>query len=132
MSLMGKARASLARRSPDPLARPVLVVEDDAGVRAFLVAVLEHHGYRVIAASSGEEALQLVGNQAVQLAVLDIGLPGMDGFAVADQLDGVPVIIVTGDPVGAYAKAHGRAINYQVLPKPVSPGLLEHAVTAVV
>ena len=132
MSLLAKARASFAKTSPDPHARPVLVVEDDAGVRAFLVAVLEHQGYRVLAASTGEEALEILGKEPAQLAVLDIGLPGMDGFAVADHLDGVPLIIVTGDPVGAYAKAHGRGMNYQVLPKPVAPDLLEHAVAAAI
>ena len=112
-------------------ARPVLVVEDDPGMRAFVVDVLQHDGYRVIAAGTGEEALQLLGDEPALAAVLDIGLPGMDGFAVADELSrDVPVIIVTGDPIDAYARAGARGINYQVLPKPVAPELLEHAVAA--
>jgi two-component system, cell cycle sensor histidine kinase and response regulator CckA len=107
----------------------VLVVEDDGGVRAFLVAVLQRQGYRVIAAGSGEEALQLLGDEPAQLAVLDMTLPGMDGFAVAEVLaPNVPVIIVTGDPVGAYARTVGRTERFQVLPKPVAPDLFEHAV----
>jgi len=132
MTVLGNARAAIAKRSPDPQARPVLVVEDDGGVRAFLVSVLQHQGYRVVAAASGEEALQLLGDEPALLAVLDVGLPGMDGFAVADELaPDVPVIIVTGDPVHAYAQAQGRtSLNYQVLPKPVAPELLEHAVAA--
>ena len=112
---------------------PVLVVEDDAGVRAFLVSVLVEKGYRVVAAASGEEAAELLNGEHAQLAVLDIGLPGMDGFAVAELLaPGVPVIIVTGDPVGAYARVQGRVEHFQVLPKPVAAELLEHAVTAAV
>lgn len=131
MTVVAKARASLARRSQDPHARPVLVVEDDPGVRAFLVSVLQHQGYRVIAAASGEEALQLLGDEPAQLAVLDVTLPGMDGFAVAEELEpDVPVIIVTGDPVGAYARTQGRTARFQVLPKPIAPELLEYAVTA--
>jgi DNA-binding response OmpR family regulator len=131
MTVVAMAKASLARRSADPRARPVLVVEDDVGVRAFLVAVLQRQGYRVIAAGSGEEALQLLGEEPAQLAVLDVTLPGMDGFAVAEELaPNVPVIIVTGDPVGAYARTVGRTERFQVLPKPVAPELLEHAVTA--
>jgi DNA-binding response OmpR family regulator len=131
MALVAQARASLARRSDDPRARPVLVVEDDEGVRAFLTAVLQSQGYRVIAAGSGEEALQLLGAEPAQLAVLDVTLPGMDGFAVAEELEpDVPVIIVTGDPVGAYARTQGRTARFQVLPKPVAPELLEYAVTA--
>jgi len=114
-------------------ASPVLVVEDDPGVRAFLVSVLAHQGYRVIAAGTGEDAVELLGGERAQLAVLDVGLPGMDGFAVAELLaPDVPVIIVTGDPVGAYARMQGRVENFQVLPKPVAPELLEHAVAAAV
>lgn len=130
MTVVAKARASLARRTPDPRARPVLVVEDDVSVRAFLVSVLQRQGYRVVAAGSGEEALQLLGTEPAQLAVLDVTLPGMDGFAVAEELaPDVPVIIVTGDPVGAYARTVGRTERFQVLPKPVASELLEHAVT---
>ena len=132
MSLVARARKTYARRSLDPFARPVLVVEDDAGLRTYMVAVLEHHGYRVIAAESGEEALKLLDGQSAQFAVLDVGLPGMDGFAVAEQLEeGVPVIIVTGDPINAYAQASERHLNYQVLPKAVMPELFESAVAAV-
>ena len=68
------------------LERPVLVVEDDAGVRDFLVSVLVQQGYRVVAAASGEEAAELLHGERAQLAVLDIGLPGMDGFEVAAAL----------------------------------------------
>jgi DNA-binding response OmpR family regulator len=108
---------------------PVLVVEDDPGVREFLVAELEYHGHRVVASASAEEALARLGDEPARLAILDIGLPGQDGFAVADRLaPGVPVIIVTGDPVRAYAEAGARNRSYRVLPKPVAPELLEHAV----
>jgi CheY-like chemotaxis protein len=125
MSLVGRARSSLARRSPDPYARPVLVVEDDAAVRAYLVTVLEHAGYRVIAAGSGEEALGLLGSQPAQLALLDLALPGMDGFALAARLPGdVPVIMVTGDPETARA----RDPHVRVMAKPVAPDELEQAV----
>jgi DNA-binding NtrC family response regulator len=111
--------------------RPVLVVEHDEGVRALVVSTLSAKGHRVIAAPSGEEALRLLGEESARLAVIDMSLPGMDGFAVADRLaPDVPVIIVTGDPVGAYAQARSRTLSYQVLPKPVAPELLEHAVTS--
>jgi DNA-binding response OmpR family regulator len=114
-------------------ASPVLVVEDNPGVREFVVSVLVRQGYRVVAAASGEEAAKLLDGERAQLAVLDVGLPGMDGFAVAEQLaPGVPVIIVTGDPVGAYARMQGRVEHFQVLPKPLAVELLEHAVDSAV
>jgi two-component system, OmpR family, response regulator len=115
----------------DQLARPVLVVEDDAGLRAYLSTILEEHGYRVVAASSGEEALRLLGEERAVLAVLDVGLPGMDGFAVAEHLAAdVPVIVVTGDPLRAKMRAFGRSANLQILGKPVTPDQFRAALQA--
>lgn len=131
MTLLQRARESL--RSHDPLARPVLVVEDDAGLRAYLVAILEAQGYRVIAAGSGEEALRLLGDEKAVLAVLDVGLPGMDGFAVAEHLaPDVPVLVVTGDPLRAKLRAHGRFVQLRVIGKPVTPDRFEEAVRGLV
>jgi two-component system, OmpR family, response regulator len=130
MSLLGKARENL--RGYDPTARPVLVVEDDAGLRAYLATILEGHGYRVVAAGSGEEALRLLGGEQAMLAVLDIGLPGMDGFAVAEHLaPDVPVLVVTGDPLKAKMKSYGRE-RFAVIGKPVTPDQIEAAVQALV
>jgi DNA-binding response OmpR family regulator len=114
----------------DPKAKPVLVVEEDAALRAYMVAVLERHGFRVIAAGSGEEALELLGEEPALFAVLDIRLPGMDGFAVAEELKRVHVIIVTGDPVSAYARAAGSELDYEVLPKSMMGDLFESVVAA--
>jgi CheY-like chemotaxis protein len=124
-------RASDSRATPDPPSRTVLVVEDDAGLRAYLVTILEQHGYRVVAADSGEEALEALGDDKAILAVLDIGLPGMDGFAVAEQLaPGVPVIVVTGDPLKAKMRAFGRSTPLAILAKPVTPEQFEAALQA--
>jgi CheY-like chemotaxis protein len=115
----------------DPLVSPVLVVEDDAGLREYLVSILEDHGYRVIAAASGEEALAALGDEPALLAVLDVGLPGMDGFALAEHLaPDVPVIVVTGDPLRAKMRAFGRAKRLTILPKPITPDQFQAAVAA--
>jgi two-component system response regulator TctD len=111
--------------------RPVLVVEDDAGLRTYLVSILEAQGYRVVAAASGEEALGALGDEHAILAVLDVGLPGMDGFAVAEHLaKDVPVIVVTGDPLKAKMRAFGRSTPLTILAKPVTPEQLEAALQA--
>jgi DNA-binding response OmpR family regulator len=115
---------------PPRASLPALVVEDDEGLRTYLVAELEQMGYQVVSASTGEEAIDLLRRVQAKLAVLDIGLPGVDGFDVADRLGSdVPVIFVTGDPVDAYARAYSRpALRYQVLPKPFQPDVFQHAV----
>jgi CheY-like chemotaxis protein len=124
-----RARESFAATDPGP--RPVLVVEDDATLRSYLVAILERRGYRVIEAESGEEALRQLGGEKAMLAVLDIGLPGMDGFAVAEQLaPEVPVIVVTGDPLKAKMRAYGRSTPLTILAKPVTPEQFEAALAA--
>jgi CheY-like chemotaxis protein len=118
--------------TPETPSRVVLVVEDDDGLRAYLTTILEEHGYTVIAAASGEEALQLLGNVKATLAVLDIGLPGMDGFAVAEHLaKDVHVIVVTGDPLKAKMRAFGRTTPLTILAKPITPEQFEAALQAV-
>ncbi len=111
-----------------PHDRPVLVVEGDDVLREYMVAVIERQGFECVAAASGEEALALLGGREARLAVLDVGAPGTDEFAVADELDGVPVIIVTADPVTAYARAGELANEYEVLPKTMMPDVFESAV----
>ena len=121
-------RASDSRATPDTPSRTVLVVEDDAGLRAYLTEILEQQGYSVIAAGSGEEALAALAGRKAVLAVLDIGLPGMDGFAVAEHLaKDVPVIVVTGDPLKAKMRAFGRTTPLTILAKPITPEQFEAA-----
>jgi len=124
-------RASESPETPETSSRTVLVVEDDAGLRAYLTEILEGQGYRVVAAGSGEEALAALGSVKATLAVLDIGLPGMDGFAVAEHLaKDVPVIVVTGDPLKAKMRAFGRTTPLTILAKPITPEQFEAALQA--
>ncbi len=65
----------------------VLVVEDDVDIRALVVARLRGAGHKVIAAANGGEAVAVVtGRGRPDVAVLDIGLPGADGFEVLADL----------------------------------------------
>jgi signal transduction histidine kinase/CheY-like chemotaxis protein len=66
--------------------RTVLVVEDNADARHSLCAALELRGHRVLQAADGAAALGLRGLEDIQIAVLDIGLPGMDGYDLARRL----------------------------------------------
>ena len=66
----------------------ILVCEDEASIRDFVVINLKRSGYEVVEAGSGEEARQLFVDYKgdVDIALLDIMLPGMDGFAVCKEL----------------------------------------------
>ncbi|MEB2645914.1 EAL domain-containing response regulator [Pseudomonas canadensis] len=79
----------------------LLIVDDEPQVRKLLETLLQHEGYQTICASSGEEALQVVVQQAPDLILLDIMMPGMDGYEVASQLKsddataGIPIIMLS-------------------------------------
>ena len=75
----------------------IMVVEDEPNQRLLYQMELEDEGYRVITASEGSEALQLVKKEHPDLVVLDLRMPGMDGVAVLERMMGLnpklPVII---------------------------------------
>ena len=69
------------------MTRKVLVLEDEASIRGFIVINLTRAGYEVIEAETGEEALELLQkNSDIRVALLDIMLPGIDGFEVCRRI----------------------------------------------
>ncbi len=73
-----------------------MVVEDEANIGALVRTYLERAGFRTAWVRSGEAALNELGRLPVKLIVLDIGLPGIDGFEVCRRVAGrVPVIMLT-------------------------------------
>jgi DNA-binding response OmpR family regulator len=76
----------------------VLLVEDEHSIGAMTRSYLERNGYRVVWVRSGEEALAEIDRHPVRIVVLDIRLPGMDGFDVARTLRArseVPILMLT-------------------------------------
>ncbi|HEY7537162.1 MAG TPA: response regulator transcription factor [Gaiellaceae bacterium] len=76
----------------------ILLVDDEAAVRKVLSFPLERDGYTVVQASDGEEALERFDGQPVDLVVLDIMLPKLDGLEVCKRLraqSSVPIIMLT-------------------------------------
>jgi DNA-binding response OmpR family regulator len=81
------------------MTKHVLLVDDNALLRRSLTFHLEEAGYRVTSLATAEEALALVQNQPVDLILLDIVLPGMDGLEALRQFrkyNQIPVIFLTG------------------------------------
>ena len=67
--------------------KKVLVLEDEANIRSFIVINLRRAGYEVVEAESGEEALtKLKAQKDIRVALLDVMLPGIDGFEVCRRL----------------------------------------------
>jgi len=78
----------------------ILIVDDEAGVRSALSGVLRDEGYGVDTVDSGEACLERVTRGSYDAIVLDIWLPGMDGLATLERLQGrhvdAPVIMISG------------------------------------
>jgi DNA-binding response OmpR family regulator len=100
----------------------ILVVEDSERIASFIVKGLQSHRYQVTHTPNGEDALKLSAAAEFDLVILDIGLPGIDGFAVLEQLRGsgneVPVIVLTArDSVdNTVASFEGGADDYMSKP----------------
>jgi DNA-binding response OmpR family regulator len=112
----------------------VLLVEDDPGARQGLELALRRLGYGVRATGTGEAALRAIGEAAVDVVVLDVMLPGLDGFEVCRRLrrgSDVPVIMLTarGDDIDIVGGLEAGADDYVV--KPAEPRVLDARIRAV-
>jgi len=80
----------------------ILVADDNEGIREPLVELLRMHGYSVIAVGDGEQAFMEICSQPVDVALLDVMMPGRTGFSVCRAIKArpetclVPVVLVTG------------------------------------
>ena len=112
----------------------VLLVEDDPAARQGLELALRRLGYEVRLAETGEAALAGIGEATVDVVVLDVMLPGMDGFEVCRRLrrdSDVPVIMLTarGEDFDIVVGLEAGADDYVV--KPVEPRVLDARIRAV-
>lgn len=74
----------------------VLVVEDESSIRKFITINLKRGSFNVMEAETGEEALEIIKSNKVDVAILDVMLPGIDGFEVCERIrkEGLDIIII--------------------------------------
>jgi response regulator NasT len=116
-----------------PSQRKLLVVDDDRLVLAMLSKGLKHANYEVVTACSGEQALNELENFSPDLAILDIGMPGVSGLDVARKLRSettIPFLFLTayGDHETVKEATASGAVGYLV--KPVDTAQLIPAIEA--
>jgi DNA-binding NarL/FixJ family response regulator len=104
------------------VAATVLIVDDHAGFRSFARALLEAEGFEVVGeAADGTSALVLARTLEPELVLLDVALPGMDGFAVCEALlaeGNAPVVVLTSSrDVSAYRRRLERSRARGFIPK---------------
>jgi adenylate cyclase len=114
--------------------KTVLIIEDETDVRNFASRVLELEGYNVLGVETGEAGLRLARADNVALVLLDLRLPGKDGWGVLEQmkrepkLSAIPVVVFTASE-GVIQ--HDRALALgaaDYLVKPLSASELREAV----
>jgi DNA-binding response OmpR family regulator len=114
--------------------RTILLVEDEQSIGALVRTYLERDGFSVIWLRSGEEALAEIGRHGVQLVVLDIGLPGIDGFEVCRQIRAgsqLPILMLTARDEEADRVAGLELGADDYVSKPFSPRELVARVKAI-
>lgn len=105
----------------------ILVADDDEDIRDLVTTTLSRQGYRIMSASTGDEALKLALEQTPSLAILDLVMPGLYGYSVMrrmkenDATKDVPVIVLTArtDPKDVARGLEVGAADY--VEKPFHP-----------
>jgi len=104
-----------------------LVVDDDPGIRIAISLKLKSSGFQVFEASDGFDALSLLSEQEVDLAILDVGMPGMDGYTLCGRINederthDLPVIILTAQDAAVPDEVADKIRVARFLMKPFSP-----------
>jgi PAS domain S-box-containing protein len=111
----------------DELGDKVLCVDDDKGIGIFIARCLENEGFETEQCSTGEEAVECVGSGDYWLVLLDIAMPGMDGWETCRRIrsiaavSGIKIYMVTAKPVDkSLAKLHDCGADGYLL-KPFKP-----------
>lgn len=115
--------------------RTVLVAEDDPDLRDAIELILVRGGYHVVATGDGLRAVELAGQHRLDVALVDLLLPGQSGFQITTDLksrygDAVRVVVMSGNASAAhqdYALASGAE---RFLPKPFTTNQLLDAIAA--
>ena len=105
----------------------VLIVDDEERIRNLIEAYLKKEGYTVICASDGIEALELFNKNKIDIIVLDVMMPGMDGWTVCKEIrktSNVPIIMLT-----AKSEEDDEILGFELgadnyVTKPFSPRVL--------
>ena len=119
----------------------VLVVDDDPDMRLAIASVLKSRSYRVIEACDGFEALRKLKEEKPDIMLLDLLMPGMDGFAVIRELESdknkgypdIPVLVISSVREEASQRRYELELGRRLavddyIEKPIEPFVLLHRV----
>ena len=106
----------------------VLVVEDNKAVSLIICRIIEELGHEYVLAGDGEVALRLFRQRKVDLLILDVELPSLDGFSVAREIRNqnghTPILFISGNNSESYRQQCLDAGGETLMPKPLRPSEL--------
>lgn len=107
--------------------KTVLTIDDDTAITELLAMLLRTHGFEVVTANNGEEGIKAIKDTKPHVVVLDLMMPGMDGWQVCKHVrtfSNVPIVILSAldDPAMIASALDAGADDYLV--KPVSSSIL--------
>jgi two-component system, OmpR family, response regulator MprA len=101
-ALLESPLSDMPASSPQPSKEKILLVDDEPAIRQMLTRLLVGEGYNVLPAANGVEALEFASRANVNLVLLDLNLPGMDGWETFWRLTSnnplLPIIVITARP----------------------------------
>jgi two-component system, OmpR family, alkaline phosphatase synthesis response regulator PhoP len=109
------------------MAKKILIIEDDPAISRLVDYTLRHQGYEVITATNGLEGIRKAHEETPDLIILDVMLPGMDGFEICHQLRSKPdtaqlLILMFSAKAQEIDKNTGLKVGADdYLPKPAAP-----------
>ena len=106
----------------------ILIVDDDKNIRRYLAAVLTEAGYSVSCAYCAQKALEIMENEKIDLIVLDIMMPGMDGYAFAKLLrdcgSDIPILMLSAKQLPEDVKEGFLSGTDDYMTKPVNEAVM--------
>lgn len=122
----------------DEREKTVLLVEDNEDNRVVYATMLKHYGYRVVETANGEDVVDIAKDQKPDLVLMDISLPGIDGWTATQRLReeeetaDIPVVAVTAHALPE-DRAKAEAVNCDgYLTKPCEPRRLLEEVQRII
>jgi DNA-binding NtrC family response regulator len=128
----------LDKGGPMPGNKHILIVDDDSTIRRTFSRILQSKNYDTMEAASGEEALALINSQPVDLVLLDLKMPGLNGVDTLREIrkidEKLPVYVVTAfrnEFFEDLQKLSNEGISFELMQKPIESQQLVEVVESV-
>ena len=117
--------------------KTILIIEDEVDILNFIARVLELEGYQVLKAGDGKIGMKMIRGQPVALVLLDLRLPGPDGWSILREIkrnsefSKIPVVVLTAIAESTQRKKTLRMGAVRYLIKPLSAHSLSQTITEI-